>query len=57
METLQRLHDELGHTIILITHETYTAEHADRIIHIKDGQIESDTNVVKRRKASDSFIK
>lgn len=57
METLQRLHDELGHTIILITHETYTAEHADRIIHIKDGQIESDKKVAQRRSASDSFLK
>ncbi|MFH1472970.1 MAG: ABC transporter ATP-binding protein [bacterium] len=57
METLQRLHDELGHTIILITHETYTAEHADRIIHIRDGRIESDTKVEKRRHARDLFKK
>ena len=57
METLQRLHDELGHTIVLITHETYTAEHADRIIHIRDGQIESDSKVTKRRSARDNFLK
>lgn len=57
METLQRLHDELGHTIILITHETFTAEHADRIIHIKDGLIESDKKVTKRRTAKESFKK
>lgn len=57
METLQRLHDELGHTIILITHETHTAEHADRIIHIHDGQIESDTKVKQRRSAYDTFRK
>jgi putative ABC transport system ATP-binding protein len=43
MATLRRLHDELGYTIILITHETFTAEHANRIIHIKDGLIDSDT--------------
>jgi len=57
METLERLHDEFGHTIILITHETFTAEHADRIIYIKDGLIESDTKVKEKRKAAISFSK
>jgi len=28
-----------GHTILLITHERAVAEHADRIIHLKDGRI------------------
>ena len=31
-----------GHTIILITHDKDIAEHARRIIGIKDGRIESD---------------
>ncbi|MFA6324784.1 MAG: ABC transporter ATP-binding protein [Candidatus Paceibacterota bacterium] len=57
METLQRLHDEFGHTIILITHETYTAEHADRIIRIKDGLVESDTKVKEKRRSEIAFIK
>lgn len=57
MQTLQRLHDELGHTIILITHETFTAEHADRIIHIVDGVIQKDHKVRKRRNASVDFSK
>jgi putative ABC transport system ATP-binding protein len=56
MEILQKLNDEDGHTIILITHETYTAEHAKRIIHILDGKIDSDKPVA-RRFASDHFIK
>ena len=42
MEALQTLHEQ-GHTIILVTHEKTTAEHAQRIIRIKDGRIESDT--------------
>jgi putative ABC transport system ATP-binding protein len=31
-----------GHTIILVTHEDDIAMHAERIIHLKDGRIESD---------------
>ena len=41
MEILDTLNSQ-GHTIILVTHETYTAEFADRIITLKDGAIESD---------------
>lgn len=57
MQTLQKLNEELGHTIILITHETYTAEHAGRIIRIKDGLIESDTKVEKRRHTNGNLLK
>jgi len=57
MEILQKLHDEFGHTVILITHETFTAEHADRVIHIRDGRVESDVSVKSRRNAKNSFIK
>ncbi|MDD4931486.1 MAG: ABC transporter ATP-binding protein [Candidatus Colwellbacteria bacterium] len=56
MEALQKLNDEDGITIVLITHETYTAEHAERIIHIKDGVVESDEKVSDRKRADD-FIK
>ncbi len=42
METFQRLNEENGHTIILVTHEPYIAEYAQRIIHILDGKIVSD---------------
>ena len=48
MEILQKL-NELGNTIILVTHETYTSEHAKRIIHIKDGAIVEDYPVENRR--------
>lgn len=56
MEILQKLNEEKGHTIVLITHETYTAEHAERIICLRDGEIESD-KIVDHRFKADQFIK
>jgi len=38
MAIFQKLNEE-GHTIIMITHEPDIAEHAKRIIHIRDGKI------------------
>ena len=42
LKTFRAFNREKGHTIILITHELYVAEHADRIIHILDGMIVGD---------------
>lgn len=53
MQAVQELNDK-GHTIILVTHEKTTAEHAKRIIHIRDGKIYSDTKEFKRVIASSS---
>ncbi|MBR4140545.1 MAG: MacB family efflux pump subunit [Campylobacter sp.] len=41
MQILCDLHKQ-GHTIIIVTHDKNIAEHADRIIEIKDGEILSD---------------
>jgi len=57
MEFIQKLNEEEGHTIILITHETYTAEHAQRIIRVLDGKIESDRKIDRSHKAHDHFEK
>src|SRR6185436_3391301 len=49
MGTFQKLNKELGRTIVLITHEQEIAEHADRILFIKDGKLVEDRrNHVKR---------
>ncbi len=46
LETFQKLNAK-GHTIVLITHERDVAEHANRIIHIRDGKITID-EIIKR---------
>jgi len=49
LDTFQRLNSEHGRTIVLITHERYVAEHANRIIHLRDGEITQDERVSRRR--------
>ena len=57
MEILQDLNEIDNRTIVLITHETYTAENAERIIHMLDGEIESDHPVVNRKSARKKYEK
>ncbi|MCX6812907.1 MAG: ABC transporter ATP-binding protein [Candidatus Azambacteria bacterium] len=56
MEILEKLHED-GHTIILVTHETYTAEYAHRLIKIKDGLVEFDGLVEQKHKHQNGFLK
>lgn len=49
LDTFQALNIEQNHTIVLITHERYVAEHADRIIDIRDGSIVKDEKNIKKR--------
>jgi len=41
MKLMEKIHQK-GNTIILVTHENEIAEHAKRIIRLKDGLVESD---------------
>ena len=47
--TFQKLNKDLGCTIILITHEQEIAEHADRILFIKDGLLVEDRTTHKKK--------
>lgn len=48
MEILERLNQQ-GKTIILVTHESDIAEHARRVLRIRDGVLTSDEKVTRRR--------
>ena len=48
----QRLNQERGITIILVTHEPAIAAHTQRIIHIRDGRIYADERVAKPKDAA-----
>jgi len=57
MAIFQELNTQ-GHTIIMITHEPDIAEHAKRVIHVRDGNIIDDTinnkqKIAKRQKNVD----
>ncbi|MCX6726142.1 MAG: ABC transporter ATP-binding protein [Candidatus Shapirobacteria bacterium] len=54
IEIFQKLNKD-GHTIIMITHESDIAEHARRIIHIRDGKIVQDGNDHKQRLIKESY--
>ncbi|MEI6238658.1 MAG: ABC transporter ATP-binding protein [bacterium] len=57
MQIIQKLNEEQKRTIVLITHETSTAEHAERIVRIMDGSVESDKKVMNRLKMDDEYVK
>ena len=48
MALFQRLNDE-GKTIIMVTHEDEVAEHAKRVIRLRDGEIQFDRKVENRK--------
>jgi putative ABC transport system ATP-binding protein len=57
MEIIQDLHERQGRTVVLITHETATAQHAQRILYVRDGQLERDEKVINRLRAQEAFVK
>ena len=47
LNLFQRLRDDFGSTIFLVTHSDEVAKIADRIIYIRDGRLEREKNVGK----------
>jgi putative ABC transport system ATP-binding protein len=56
MEIFENLH-KAGKTIMLVTHEMDTANHAERILSIKDGLIADDIRVSQRRSTLDAILR
>ncbi len=54
MQILKDLHTK-GHTIILVTHETYTAQYGDRLIALRDGHIEKDEPMKKTARKEETL--
>ena len=52
MAILQDLNRQ-GHTVIVVTHDPNVARYAERIVHMKDGTVELDEDVVERVIAKD----
>jgi putative ABC transport system ATP-binding protein len=51
MAIFQRLNEELGITVVFVTHEPDIAAYTRRIVHIRDGLINSDEPVADPRRA------
>ncbi len=39
----RRVHQEIGTTFVIVTHDTGVAESADRVIEVRDGMLARDT--------------
>ena len=39
LSTIQRIHEQLGTTILMVTHDAFTASYAERILFLQDGEI------------------
>ncbi|MBC8447728.1 MAG: ABC transporter ATP-binding protein [Chloroflexi bacterium] len=53
MAIFQELNQELGVTIVFVTHEPDIAAHTRRIIHLRDGRIAADEEVANPRQAGE----
>nr|MBO2490338.1 ABC transporter [Gammaproteobacteria bacterium] len=51
LEAIERIHEELGTTTALITHNSAIASMADRVLTMRDGLIHQESRNLKRRRA------
>ncbi len=54
MDLFEQLYDQ-GNTIVMVTHEEDIAQYAHRIIRLRDGVVESDTQNTNIRRARDEM--
>ena len=55
MEIFQRLNQDLGITIVIVTHEPLIAEHTRRIVRLLDGRLSGDEPVRRAKIAGDEL--
>jgi putative ABC transport system ATP-binding protein len=48
LETLSRLHQERGLTLVIVTHDPQVAARTQRIVHLRDGQVEADEHLARQ---------
>ena len=53
MELLFGLRDQYGATLVLVTHAPELAERCDRVVHLRDGMIESETRAAALKGAAE----
>ncbi len=49
LRIIQDLHERRGKTILMVTHEQYVSQLAERIVHIRDGKIEKNEFTQKKK--------
>lgn len=54
LDTIQSMNQELGATIIMVTHDAFTASYANRILFLKDGKIF--TEIIKGEQSRKQFF-
>ena len=42
---LEQVHEDLGHAVLMVTHDPRVAAYADRIVFLKDGKIVNETHL------------
>ena len=57
MGIFQRLNEEQGLTIVLVTHEHDIAEYGTRVVAFRDGTVRSDQQVLARRRADEELTR
>jgi putative ABC transport system ATP-binding protein len=50
LNIIKELHEKKGKTVLMVTHERYVAEKAEKILHLRDGTIVEREEITKKRR-------